>query len=516
VIYAFGEFELDTGRIELRRNGQPVPVEPRVFALLCLLVENHERAVSTEEIIEKIWDGRFISDAAVSTAVRGIRRALGDDGMRQRYLRTLRGRGFRFAEPVTLRPPPAASQEAPPPSAEMPAAGRPVVAVLPFTRIGGDIAHPALADAIPAELISSLSPLRWLAVIARGSTFRFRDAAPDLRAIRSALAAQYCLSGTIEETGHRLTIGVELSDTRDQSVLWAQVHSGRIDDLHEIRSTIAQSVVAALVQHIPLQEARLARLGTSEQLDAWSAYHLGLQHMYRFNRADNALATDLFERALRLDPHFARAHAGLSFTHFQGAFLRYAADPAAEALAARRHAERAVEIDPLDPMGNFTLGRALWLEGDPDASLPWLDRAIALNPNFAQGLYARAWADIMASRAREGRAHVDAAMALSPIDPLLYAMLATRAITDLIEDDRAAAATCADRAARAPGAHYLVGAIAVAAQDLAGQGERAADWAARVKSRRPDASVEDFFRAFPFRDPKLRALLQASLSKYGF
>jgi hypothetical protein len=95
-------------------------------------------------------------------------------------------------------------------------------------------------------------------------------------------------------------------------------------------------------------------------------------------------------------------------------------------------------------------------------------------------------------------------------------MLATRAITDLIEDDRAAAATCADRAARAPGAHYLVGAIAVAAQDLAGQQDRAADWAGKVKSRRPDASVEDFFRAFPFRDPGLRALLQASLRRYGF
>ena len=109
-------------------------------------------------------------------------------------------------------------------------------------------------------------------------------------------------------------------------------------------------------------------------------------------------------------------------------------------------------------MGNFTLGRSLWLDGTPDAGLPWLERATGVNPNFAQGFYARAWADIMASRSAEGRRNVDMAMSLSPIDPMLYAMQATRAFTHLQDGDRDGAALWADRAARAPGSHYLVGA----------------------------------------------------------
>jgi tetratricopeptide (TPR) repeat protein len=237
--------------------------------------------------------------------------------------------------------------------------------------------------------------------------------------------------------------------------------------------------------------------------------------MYRFSRADNEAAAGLFRRAVTLDPHFVRAHAGLSFTSFQAAFLRYAADPAAEAALARGHAERAVELDPVDPMANFTLGRALWLEGTPDAGLPWLTRATEVNPNFAQGFYARAWADIMAGRAAEGRANVDVAMRLSPIDPLLYAMQATRAITHLQMGELAEAALWADRAARAPGSHYLVAAIAVGIHERAGLHEKARAWSRTVRTRRPSMTRTDFFRAFPFEDPETRETLSEALRGAG-
>src|SRR5262249_31990581 len=157
-------------------------------------------------------------------------------------------------------------------------------------------------------------------------------------------------------------------------------------------------------------------------LDAWSAYHLGLQHLYRFNRVDSAAAADLFERAVTLDPCLARAHAGLSFVHFQAAFLRYTDGVAAAYAAARRCAERGLELDPLDPFVNFLMGRTYWLEGDLDASLDWLERATRLSPNYAQGIYARGWTETLAGRALEGRQHVDLAMRLSPLDPLYYAM----------------------------------------------------------------------------------------------
>ncbi len=124
--------------------------------------------------------------------------------------------------------------------------------------------------------------------------------------------------------------------------------------------------------------------------------------MYRFNRKDNAAAAGLFERAITLDPGFARAHAGLSFVHFQTAFLRQTDDLSGEIGLARSCAQRGIELDPLDPFVNFTMGRSFWLEGDLESSLGWLERATSLSPNYAQGIYARAWTETLAGQGARG------------------------------------------------------------------------------------------------------------------
>jgi TolB-like protein len=510
MIYRFGDFELDLARVELREGGRPCPVEPQVFALLALLVENRERLVSRDEIIEKVWDGRVVSDAAVASRVKSARQALGDSGREQRYIRTVHRQGLRFvadvrtAAPVTVVATPAGQSP------------RPSIAVLPFRRIGDAGPYAAIADALPHELIAELSRLRWLFVTARGSSFRLREPHADVSEIGGLLGVRYCLTGTVEVAGSRLVVTVELADTRDASVIWADRFEVSIDDVHRVRGEIRERVLSALELQIPLHEAQLARLTVTENLDAWSAYHLGLQHMYRFNRGDNAAAAALFRQAAALDPDFARAHAGLSFVHFQTAFLRNTDDLAGEVALARRCAERGLELDPLDPFVNFTMGRTFWLEGDLERSLGWLERSTSISPNYAQGIYARGWTETLAGRELEGRAHVDLAMRLSPIDPLHYAMLGTRAFTHIAAGEDSEAAAWAERAARAPGAHVLIAMIASAAHSLAGSAEHASYWAANVRERNPALGREDFFRAFPIKPPTMRSRLADALARLGF
>jgi tetratricopeptide (TPR) repeat protein len=327
---------------------------------------------------------------------------------------------------------------------------------------------------------------------------------------------RYCLSGTVEIAGASLVVTVELSDTRDCGVVWAQRFAGAVDDVHRIREDIRSQILAALEIQIPLHEATLARLTVTENLDAWSAYHLGLQHMYRFNRTDNAAATALFRQAATQDPGFARAHAGLSFVHFQMAFMHYADDLAGEIALARRFALRGLELDPMDPFVNFTMGRTFWLEGDLEGSLAWLERATSISPSYAQGIYARAWTESLAGRGVEGRRHVDFAMRLSPIDPLYYAMLATRAFAHMVMGEYAEAAEWAERAARSPGAHVLIAMIAVSVHALAGDEIRAASWAANVRSRSPALTRSDFFRAFPMKSEAARNGMSKALERFGF
>jgi DNA-binding winged helix-turn-helix (wHTH) protein/Tfp pilus assembly protein PilF len=526
MIYRFGPFELDLATVELRARGEILRLEPQVFALLALLVENYDRLVSKDEIIEKVWDGRVVSDAAVASRVKSARQALGDDGRAQRFIRTIHGQGFRFvAEINTLRGSAGhrSLQGGAGPDAydigslahQLERVSRPSIAVLPFRMVGASQRYPALASALPDELISELSRLRWLLVTARGSSFRVR-ADREFSEIGRLLGVRYCLSGAIEVSDRRLLVVVELVDTLDSSIVWADRFSGRIDEVHSMREEIRSRVLIALDIRIPLHEANLARLAASDDLDAWSAYHLGLQHIYRFNRTDNAAAAQLFQRAVTLDPRFARAHAGLSFVHFQTAFMHYASDTGNQIRQARQFAERGLSLDPLDPFVNFTMGRSFWLEGDLESSSSWLERATNISPNYAQGIYALAWTEALGGRPAEARMHIDLAMRLSPIDPLHYAMMATRAFTHMVKGEDADAADWAERGASAPGAHVLIAMVAAAAQSLGGNLERARWWAANVRERNAALGREDFFRAFPLKSDSTRTRVMRALLQVGF
>jgi len=514
MLYRFGNFELDTAKAELRANGVIRPVEPQVFGLIALLVENRDRLVSRDEILEKVWDGRIVSDAAIASRVKSARQALDDDGQAQRCIKTIHRQGFRFVADVNVARTVQPVDQPVAQSAEQ--ASRPSIAVLPFRLMGEAGPYAAIADALPHELITELSRLRWLFVTARGSSFRLRAPDMDLGEVGRVLGVRYCLSGTVDVAGSKLAVTVELVDTRDGGVVWAERFAGSIDDVHAIREEIRSRILTALEIQIPLHEATLARLTVTENLDAWSAYHLGLQHMYRFNRADNAAATAMFQQAVARDPGFARAHAGLSFVHFQTAFMRHTDDIAGEAELARRFAQRGLELDPLDPFVNFTMGRTFWLAGDLDSGLAWLERATSISPNYAQGIYARAWTETLAGRGLEGRGHVDLAMRLSPLDPLYYAMLGTRAFTHMVVGEDAAAAAWAERAARAPGAHVLIAMIACATQAIVGDDTRAAEWAANVRSRNPVLARADFFRSFPMKSEVTKARLAGALERFGF
>jgi len=194
----------------------------------------------------------------------------------------------------------------------------------------------------------------------------------------------------IEAANIRLTFElVDLNDHTDHI-------AGPIDNIHGIRNEVVSQTISSVEVHIPLHEARMARTIEPENLDAWSAFHLGITEMYRFNAQSMQSAIGFFERATKLEPTFARAHAGMSFAQFQMAFNEYpGTDRATATKNAFASAEQGLELDPFDPLCNFTHGRAFWLTGKLDRSLSWLQRSTEISPNFAQGHYATAFASAM-------------------------------------------------------------------------------------------------------------------------
>ncbi len=515
MIYRFTNFELDTDRHELRASGVHVPAEPQVFALLRLLVENCGRTVTKDDILTTVWGGRIVSDSALSSRIKSVRKSIGDDGRAQALIRTVHGIGFCFVANVTTRVMISLPEVESTPDVEPVPQSRPSIAILPFQCPGASEPEFPIAEALPADLIAALSRLHWLFVIARGSSLRFRKPDTSLDEVRKALNVRYCLAGVVEISGSMMSISVELSDTSDRGIIWSERFRGKRDAVHEIREQIINAVTSAVEVRIPINEAQRALLKSPENLDAWSAYHLGLRHMYRFNKSDNERASGLFERVIAMEPGFARAYAGLSFTHFQNAFLRYV-DDAESAPLAQRYAADCLERDPLDPFGHFTMGRARWLLDDLEGSLPWLERANALNPNYAQARYSTGWAEALLGSTDASERNITAALLLSPIDPFVYGMLGVRALSHLTLNDKAQAAHWAERAANSPGAHPLIEMIAATAHGLNGDEARAKVWAASVRARAGHLNKTDFHRAFPFRNAQTKEKVSRMLVQLGF
>ncbi len=512
MIYRFERFELDPGRFELRAGGVAQAVEPQVLELLILLAANPDRLVTKDEIVERIWHGRFVSDSAVSSRIKSARRAIGDDGEAQRLIRTVHGKGFRFVGKIAF----VADARALAESAAPARPGRqPSIAVLPLRPAGDAGPLAIIADALADEVIADLARLHWLLVIARGSSFRFRGRDVDCRDVGGALGVDYCLAGSVEESRGRFTVAVELSRTSDGALLWTERFAAGADELADLRWEIVAAIVANLKLRIARDEAERARGAPDAALDAWGAYHLGLDHMFRFNRSDNARAAGLFERALEQSPNFSRALSGLSFTRFQDAFLPYSSDPAASAAEARTLAERALLCDPLDPFAHLNLGRSLWLEGDMAASLERLGESIALSPNCAQAVYSKAWAEMTQCDPASSDPHAELALRLSPLDPLRYAMIAVRSLNALMGGDYERAARLGEQAARSPGAHKHISVIAALGDRLAGRDDSARQWIARARAQDPDLTAAVFLRSFPFAPSAGRETIEGALRELG-
>ncbi|MEM9257311.1 MAG: winged helix-turn-helix domain-containing protein [Pseudomonadota bacterium] len=517
MIYQFGGYSLNTDNLTLLHNDVPIEVEPQVFAVLQALIENRDRAISKEELVSLVWKGRVVSDAAISSRIKTARQAIGDDGKSQRLIKTLHSFGFKFVAEVRESHP---SPLSGPISANETAAdrddGRASIVVLPLGLNKGAKADEVLAIGITHDIISSLSRLHWLRVIARASAFKLADTQLATQDLHRTFGIDYSLAGFVHFTDGKITLHVQLNDARDDTVLWADSLSGSRDDLHGLRLAVVSKAINLLELQLSDQEAKRAQLANPENLDAWRAYHLATAHLYRFNEADNQAALELFKRSVNLEPGFARGHAGLSAAEFQNAFNRYPGTDAerSEQLALMA-AQESIALDPMDPLANFVMGRCHWLSGDPEGSVTWLERAIALNPNYAQGYYAHGLACLMADDALRAYDDATAAETISPLDPFMYGFYGIRAFSYIADGDYESACRWAESAARQPGAIVIMDLVAAAAAELAGRQKRAKSWLQRARRRKPDIDMNYLFQALPFSEGSVKQRLRDALDSLG-
>mgnify|MGYP001795962485 CR=1 FL=1 len=527
MVFEFDGFVLDTARVELLANGARVPLEPKVHDLLELLIRNRDRVVAKDELFEHLWPGVFVSDASISAAIKQLRRALGDDGEAQRFVRTVRGRGFRFVADVgekrpaadaapTDRSAEASAQEDPsPPSRANRPGAPPLIAVLPFVLVRADEAYGAGAEGLAIELISALSRLRGVRAIARGATFRLDPRAVDLADLRARLGTAYALSGTVEVWGGRLLVTAELVDARSAELVWSESFDSPVDDVFAVRQRISQAVCNAVEFRLPQHEAEALRRVPSEHLDAWGRYHLGLRHLFRFNAPDRDAARAHLERAVEIDPGIARAHGGLAFVELERFKFAGKGERADDGRRGLDLAAKAADLDPLDPFCSLVMARATWLHGDLEAAQGWAERAVKISPHYASALYELGKFNAFRCRADEAERLASTAMSLSPLDPHLPGMASTRSLAAFLRDDAAEAVRHADLALRTPTPHFFVFLVAAAIFSVYGEEDRARKTAAKIGRAYGDIDKGHLWSLFGLRDDGRQATMLAGLERLG-
>jgi len=313
--------------------------------------------------------------------------------------------------------------------------------------------------------------------------------------------------------GKRITVSVELVDTRTARIVWADVFTKMLDDAFLVLDEIGNRIVASIASEIETLERNRAILRPPNSLDAWEAHHRGLWHMYRFNRVDNERAQQFFETAVRLDPTFARAYAGLSFTHWQNVFQGWA-ERTPEIELALGAAGQSLMADDRDPAAHWAMGRALWLRGSTEQSLAELEQAVELSPNFALAHYTLAFVHSQMGDPTAAVRFSDHSRNLSPFDPLLFGMLGARAMALVRLKDFDGAADWGLKAASRPNAHPHIFGIAAYSLAMAGRLAEARAQMATILRALPDYSVEDFLAAMRFA-PEDAALYRDAEKRLG-
>jgi TolB-like protein len=435
--FRFEDYVLDTDRRELRRGADLVPLAPGVFDLLDYLIRNRERVVSKDDLIAAVWDGRIVSDAALTTRINGVRRAIGDSGVMQRLIKTLPQKGIRFvgavregqeaadgpAEIVLVEPRPLA----------LTLPDKPSVAVLPFANVGGDPEQEYFADGMAEEIITALSRCSWLFVIARNSSFTYRDKTVDVRQVGRELGVRYVLQGSVRRAANRLRFTGQLVEATSGAHIWADRFEGEISDVFDLQDRMTENVVGTIEPQLQLAEIERIKHKPVANLDAYDLLLRAQQQQHEFTENSLTAALGCLEQALAIDPSYAQALALAAYCYVERRSQGWAQDVEVEAAEGLRLAARAVELAKDDANVLWMAAYAVRSLGtDLHRAKELLNRSLQLNPNSTMALTIAAWSDALLANPARALELLQRAERLSPRDPRAWFMAAAGAFAHFV------------------------------------------------------------------------------------
>ncbi len=392
---------------------------------------------------------------------------------------------------------------------------KPSIAVLPFNNMSNDSEQEFFAYGIAEDIITELSKFRTLFVIARNSSFTFKNEQLTVKDVGVKLGVRYVVEGSVRKAGGRVRITAQLIDAIDDKHLWAERYDRDLEDIFAVQDEVTQAIVTAIEPQLATTERQRARRKPTENLDAWECYQRGLWYMFGYAHTDQAL--HYFERAIELDPEFGSAYAGIAYTCALKILLDASKDKEGDLKRGVSAAETALSIDQTDPFAHFAQGRISIFTGDHEKAIFAFKRAISLNPNYALAHFGLAHGLWHAGRPAEALAHHDEAIRLSPHDPILWAFLASKAIALIMVERYTEGISLSQEAQRNHNSTMFEYLGEVSGLGMLGKIKEAAFALERLKKAQPNVSISFIEQSLPAansdaRDRFLQGLELAGLS----
>ncbi len=406
---AFGQFRVDRRNRVLMRGDAAVPLGGRAFDVLVALAAAGGETVGKDALLDQVWPGLTVEENNLQVQIVALRKALGDG-----WITTIPGRGYRLAMTPEINDPPAREAE-----------GKPAIAVLPFINLSGDGEQEYFADGMTEEIITALSRVRSLVVIARNSSFTYKGRTVDARQIGRELGVRYLVEGSVRKSGDRIRIAGQLADVATGTNLWADRFDGTLADVFDLQDRVAASVIGAVGPRILSVEVGRAQRKPPESLQAYDLVLRAVPHQRSVRPERYIEGKRLARQAIALEPTSAMAHALLSsfaWGQVSQGWVQRGDAALAEVIGPAR---KALELGGDDPQVLAMVAHRIALPGgDLSGGIALIEQALALNPNSVEALTNGAHLYAYAGDTERAIAYVEQATRLNPLQGNFYRFLA--------------------------------------------------------------------------------------------
>ena len=426
MLYTFDQFVLDTNRFEISKRGNALRTEPQVVELLTYLVRNRDRVVSRESMIEAVWKGRVVSDTAISQAIKNARKALGDDGRQQKFIRTIHKKGFSFVAQVEESAADAVDTESLTSvrydrAAARGRGARLSIGVLGFSDLNHSSERRHFAEGLTEDLLTTLSKVSRLVVIAHPELPRSGIGFADPRRVGAEMKVNHVLCGSVRSDADRLRISVHLIDIESGQYLWAQRYECPNDRMFDVQDEITKEVVSALQVELTEGEQALLLSRGTQNIEAWQLTFQGQAAVLDHKQTDVRRGLRQLQAALELDETYALAWSALAVAHWKESLNEGWSESREDSLKlAVEASDRALELEP-ENAGILAM-RSLILVSlrKFDEALELAKLALHLANSEANTIALAGITLRYCCQPEQAIAHTRKAMQLSPIYPAWY------------------------------------------------------------------------------------------------